>query len=817
MKSVLLKEKKRFQIKSDYWKIFFLCLITAAIIFLPFLIYEKGYFLYYGDFNVQQIPFYLHAHDAVRSGEIFWDWGTDLGANFIGSYTFYLLTSPFFWLTLPFPSEIVPLLMGPLLILKFACAGTTGFAFIKRFTQNNRFAMIGALLYAFCGFNQFNIFFNHFHEAVIVFPLLLVALEEFVINGRRGCFAIAVFACAFINYFFFAGQVVFTILYFIVRCFCPDFPMTVKKFFLLFFEAVLGVILACVVLVPSALAIIENPRTENFYSGMDLLLYRNVQRYGLILESLFFPPDIPSRPNFFPDSNAKWSSVSAYLPLFSMSGVLVFCRSFKKHWLRRILAICGVMALIPILNCAFYAFNSSYYARWYYMPVLMMALATVLALEHTELDFRFGIKGCAIAVACFAVIGIMPSKDDEGVLRWFSFVPYPERFWGYIAIAILSILLLLLLLYTPRWSKKFFRQAAAFTCVIAVISSITVIASGKQHASSDIYHTVVEQGIYGEENFSLDEDEFYRVDEYELPDNMPMYWDMSTIQCFHSIVPASIMEFYETIGVERNVASRPDISYYALRALTSVKYLISEPNENPSLYGFTLIGEQNGYDIYENEYFIPMGFTYDYYADSSVMDHFLDTSLDDLMLSAICLSDEDAETYSDVLERYPAEKATAFDERSYYEACEERAAHSGYSFEYDTHGFTSKIKLDRENLVFYSVPYESGWTAYVNGEETEIVKANIGFMAVLAPAGDNTIEFRYQTPGLSIGTAATVGGVVILLSYVAVMYVLRKKNPEKYGIKRHYHRSLMRKNQTISAGQAYIVSVIKKAKEKESK
>ena len=52
---------------------------------------NKGYFFFYGDFNVQQIPFYKLAHEAVRSGSLFWNWYTDLGANFIGSYSFYLI------------------------------------------------------------------------------------------------------------------------------------------------------------------------------------------------------------------------------------------------------------------------------------------------------------------------------------------------------------------------------------------------------------------------------------------------------------------------------------------------------------------------------------------------------------------------------------------------------------------------------------------------------------------------------------------------------------------------------------------------------
>ena len=43
--------------KSRAWHAFFIALAMAFLLFLPFLIIDKGLFIYYGDFNVQQIPF----------------------------------------------------------------------------------------------------------------------------------------------------------------------------------------------------------------------------------------------------------------------------------------------------------------------------------------------------------------------------------------------------------------------------------------------------------------------------------------------------------------------------------------------------------------------------------------------------------------------------------------------------------------------------------------------------------------------------------------------------------------------------------------
>ena len=133
--------------------------LTAFAVMLPYIIYDSGYFLMYGDFNVQQYPFYMHGHDALLAGEIGWDFKTDLGVNFIGSYSFYNLGSPFFLLTLLLPSGAVPYAIGPLLAFKVGCAGMTAYAYIRRFTRYDEYAVLGGLMYAFSGYSVFNMFY----------------------------------------------------------------------------------------------------------------------------------------------------------------------------------------------------------------------------------------------------------------------------------------------------------------------------------------------------------------------------------------------------------------------------------------------------------------------------------------------------------------------------------------------------------------------------------------------------------------------------------------------------------------------------------
>ncbi len=759
---------------------FLLALFTAALIFIPVMIYDKGYFFFLGDFNVQQIPFYKLAHEAVRSGNIGWNWYTDLGVNFIGSYSFYLIGSPFFWLTLPFPNEFVPHLMAPLLILKHACAALTASLYLKRFVRQPEYTIIGSMLYAFSGFAVYNIFFNHFHEAIVFFPLLLVGLEELVVNNRRGLFALTVAINAFVNYWFFIGEVVFVLIYFVIRSLSSDWRMSFTKFFWTGFEAIIGMLLAMCLFLPSVLAIMGNPRTgmDELLNGWSLWLYWHNQLYPAIVSSAFFPPDIPSRPNLFPDRGAKWASLSAWLPFISMAGVLAYIKS-KRDWLRRILLVSFVMALVPVLNSAFILFNNSYYARWYYMPVLLMALASALALENHAIDLTFGVRTTALySLSVIAILGLTPTIYDDGGVK-LGLAKYPDVFAAIAAIVMVGLGLLIWVLKRWRDTPKFPRVFSGCMCFIIVAYSLTYLGVGKSNDGEYIRETAL-KGRYVLEEV-LPDSPFARADIYKGMDNQGMFWHLPNIQAFHSIIPVSTMEFYPEVGVKRDVSSKPEVEHHELRSLLSVRWLFVKTSEEKQdlMPGYTYFDTQLGHNIYENDCYIPMGFTYDYSITRKDLERLPEGMRSPVMLRALVLEDEQADGRNrDILEHMPYASYADLTIEDYYHDCDSRKQTAAYSFEIDRKGFTSKIELSRENLVFYSVPYDKGWSATVNGQPVEIEKVNIGFMAVRAPAGDATIRFTYHTPGLRLGLAATGLGVLLLVGYLLLWRRFGTQGPE---------------------------------------
>ena len=791
----ITKPKKGFRY-SYYFKAFSVAFLLATIIFLPFLIRDGGRFIFYGDFNAQQIPFYKLAHEAVTSGNMGWSNTTDLGANFVGSYSFYLLGSPFFWLTLLFPTEFVQSLMGPLLILKIATAATTGYLYIHRYIKNQDYAVLGGILYAFSGFSVYNIFFNHFHEAIVFFPIMLWALDEFMYNKRRGAFAFSVFMCCTVNYYFFVGQVTFLVVYFVIRLISHSWTLKLKDFFSLALESVCGVGLSCFLLIPSVMTVLQNWRVNDPIYGWNALLYGNEQRYLHIIESFFFPPDHAARPNFTPDSNSKWASLGAWMPLFGMTGVIGYLQVKRKSWLKKLLWTLFAMALVPVLNASFQLFNSSYYARWFYMLTLIMALATIMSLEDKRVDWHRSIKWCALISLFIALpVGLMPKTlDSEKTSLTIGLEAYPTRFWTYVAIALLSLAFLAALFACIKRNQKAFKKVLkAGVYTVIVVYSIFFLIVGKMQ-SQEPYDFYIPYALNLGKDVKLDNLENVRSDFYDTQYIIGMHWGIPSIQTFHSIVPGSIMEFYDTIGVQRDVASRPETEHYALRSFTSTRWLFDEEGDdkffateeydNPEMPGWIYYGNANGFDIWENEYYIPMGFSYDKYTTRSSFETLSETKRELALLRGLVVEDEDAEVFEEFMSSYNP-YTSIFNEEKYETDCIQRAKTSCTTFEYTKTGFSAIFTSEQNRVVFFSVPYESGWTATVNGEPAEIYKVNVGFMGVIVPRGtDVKINFSYTTPGLVAGILVSLLSLIVISTYL-VLHRLKKAPKKKATEKKH--------------------------------
>ena len=778
----------REQDRKKFWQAVGLCALTAAVFFLPFYLLDGGFFHYAGDFNSQQISFYRYMNGFVKGAGYpdsafagaphnTFSWATDLGSGVMNAYSFYLYGSPFFWLSVLLPQSWLPYMMVPLLVLKFGVAGGGAFLYLRRYVKNENYAVLGACLYALSGFAVYNVFFNHFVDVVALFPYLLWALDEAIYENRHGLFAFWVAVNLLNNYFFFVGQVIFLCIYFVCKLTAKDFRLTGRKFGHLLWESVLGVAMGCLLLFPAVLSLLQNPRTIDLSSGWGFLTYSKVQQYLAILLSWILPPDSPYLTSVWSEGVIKWTSMTAYLPLCSLAGAMAYWRSRKADSKKRIVAVCAVCALVPVLNSAFYALNSSYYARWYYMPTLILAAMTVNALEDPEVDLDAPARGISWIMLAALVFAVVPVRDDTTGTWSFGVLKNPGQFFAVLGFGLLGLMLYRYLCGVWRQDSRFVQRMTAAVLVFACVFSMVHIGIGKfgqWHTDSDL----VEQDT----NALLLKNDLpegdYRIDTYKIHDNIGMWLDKSCLQYFGSTAAPSILSFYPGLGVKRDVRSEPEITNYALRGLLSVEYLITTPEKRESFEdeadeGWTYLADVDGYALYHNDNYVPMGFTYDYYVTEATYEASIKTLRSNLLMRALVLTDEDVEKYSSYLTELPDALLDDLHYDSYTQDCADRRAHSCSVFQMNNAGFHAEITLEKPNLVFFSVPYDDGFTAYVNGEKTDILRVDEGLMAVLCQAGASSIDFVYQAAGLSASRVVTAVAIPVWVVYVA--YFVRRK------------------------------------------
>ena len=765
-----------FKQKSNYWRVFALCFFTAVLLFAPHCIVDAvaggGYFHYAGDFNDQQINFYQYANAFVKNGGSF-SWATDLGSGFVNSYSFYLLGSPFFWLSMVVPARLMPWAMVPLLCLKMAVAGGGGYLWARRWVRDETWSMLAGCLYAFSGFSIYNIFFNHFLDVVALFPYMLAALDDAVIDDKKGAFPFWVALNLVDNYFFFAGQAVFLIIYFFCMAAGRRYELGLRKFVRLAWETALGCACGCVLLLPAGLSLLQNPRTIDPFSGYGYLFYGKSQQYGAIFYSTLLMPDAPYFKDLFQEGILKHTSLTAYLPLVGVAGGLAFCRARERHPFTYILKVCVACAFVPVLNSAFYALNSSYYARWYYMPILVLCGATCYLLSRpalAEQRLPRALRLTTFLTLTAVVFAVVPGKDDDGNTV-FGVLDEPARFWAIFGMTMLGIVIFALLWHFCRRKR---RWGAILTAAVLGFSLLygSLHLSLTKYAQWDVDSNLIAETYDSVEDVAavLPGDAFYRIDAYGAHNNLGLWFNRSCLQFFNSTVAPSIMAFYPEVGVKRDVNSKPDAENYALRGLLSVRYLLTTLAHQKQFHaeadeGWADYDTLDGYVLYENQNYVPMGFTYDYYLTETQYEDTVTPTRSNLLMRALVLTEEDAVAYGQYLTPLPTAELNDLTYTRYTQDCADRRGSACTTFEMTSAGFHAEATLDRANLMFFSVPYDDGFTAYVDGQETEIPQVDEGLMAVLCPAGTVTIDFVYQPDGIRLSRTVTLAALPVFLLY----------------------------------------------------
>ncbi|MBO5623508.1 MAG: YfhO family protein, partial [Butyrivibrio sp.] len=652
----------------------------------------------------------------VRNGDFLWNWNVDLGGSMAGDFSFYLWGSPFFWLTVPFPEDAIPYLMPILMALKYAVAGTCAYLYIRPYVKKYSYAMVGGYLYAFCGFNACNIVFNHFTDSVAFFPLYLLFFERLMTrsafdeggkllpSGKAFLrFAIMSAFMAIVNYYFFFGQALFLVIYFCVRFIREsEVKVVVIRLLRAFCGGLLGVLIAGFFLMQAFAGLKGNTRLDNFVTGYNMLIYPSEKMIWDIIKSLAMLPDIIGKGTLFYTTTVKNASLAAYIPMFGITGVVAFFMIYKKkNWEKTLMWVFLVIAMIPVFNSAFSLFNTSYYARWFYMPVLFMCLMTSQSLQNgPSLELRKGAISAVCFFLLFVLIYLLPSTNDEGKVVFFNMsdnnsIFVRDMLWTAILLLLLTITVFVLM---NRKLKELY--LILVTIMACIISTYVPVKNGSSIISDRGKQKWQEQMLTN--TVQVDMSDFSRGEVDSTSTNYDMVWGIPSIHCFLSTVPSEIFDFlHGAAGITRTVETNLPVERCGIRALVSGRYYFenADISKNRVFYnqegtdGYEYLDTQNGFDIFENMNFIPMGFTFDSYISESQWEK-LEASEHDYDLVRVLILPDDVAAMIKGESTMSEMTASELEENPlsylwFTQACSERAMTSCTRFETDTNGFSA--------------------------------------------------------------------------------------------------------------------------------
>ena len=97
------------------------------------------------------------------------------------------------------------------------------------------------------------------------------------------------------------------------------------------------------------------------------------------------------------------------------------------------------------------------------------------------------------------------------------------------------------------------------------------------------------------------------------------------------------------------------------------------------------------------------------------------------------------------------------------------------NFKRDNTGFSCSTNYENKKIVWFSVPYDSGWKATIDGKNAEIIKS-AGMMAVKVPKGNHKLIFKYCTPCFKIGMVLSIVSFIVFILYSVVSVVRTRKS-----------------------------------------
>ena len=595
------------------YSVLFVCL--SLVVYSSFLLFGKS-FVWYNDGQAQHYPVLAYFGWWCREflKNIFegsfslplWDFSIGYGGDVITTFHYYGLGDPLSLLSVFVPTGYSEYLYGFLVLLRLYLAGWFFVLFCKRMKQDIRISLLGAFLYIFSGYVLYaGVRHPFFLTPMIYLPLILIGTEKILSKENPALFIVSVALATLSNFYFSFMLIIFTVIYVIVRYFTLQHEKEWKKFFILLVKfaglGLIAILISCAILLPIIMVYLNSSRaTATAIPFIYPLSY---------YEKLFAA--------FLGNTNLGYWNITGYSPLSLISVFYIFSKKNRYNTLKIFFAILLVLQLFPVFG---YLICGMVYVsnRWIWAFSFLMSFISVYAFKDIIKSDVKEKKKLVIFSAIYALLSLFLLGNESasslaslvlfllilGVLLAYNFIfENNKKVYCSIAVSVLcciSIILNACFLYYPIFGNNFLYE---------FVNSSEVLKNNDSSSASIYKNEIVEDAqmnrydynkiVFGNNNQAL----------LTHTNSISYYWSFSeaTIPSFLNEMEVNNMWTYLYTDLNQRTF---------LNSLASVKYYIeSNSGHKPYKYNYIKTKKSNGekYRLYENEYALPVGYTYDKY------------------------------------------------------------------------------------------------------------------------------------------------------------------------------------------------------------
>lgn len=599
--------------KKHKTRLCFLFIILSAllVIFLPMIVTGKS-LIWHLDGLMQHATFlqnFVQNGWLSRVGEF--DFSAGLGADYLGSYSYYMIFDPFnVFLYLPFSVEFNYSLI---IVLKFVLTAWLMFGYLKSKGISPETNIIASTLYMLGGFALMS-YVRHpfFATGPMYLPLIIWGIDNILDGKRPYLLILGVVASIFSSFYFVFMSSVFAVVYTILKV-CLDAKRKNYTFWSGVWQIckvglwyLLGILISAVFLLPVAVNFIRSAKSQ----GAGIKLFNLEYFFSLAISANIMYP------------------AGEYTPLFYTVAIFaIIAWSFRRKnpetkIYRVMLIVLAIGLFVPIVG---YIFNFMNYVsnRWVYLLqfctfVLVAYMLDDMKSNAIEIGDVKASNRVVLAELGLGLIFVFAYLFSLGLKKSAWLIALASL--GIVAVCVAVVLLAKKIKSTTEMNKieKWFTKrhnAMIITLVLTIVCAfgynIGYSITFKHYGELNKQQTAIEKTFSREK-----ETEFYRVDKqnkkqpyFDYP-NRAVVNDYYSTYYYNTVVPAETEKFLEAVGVYNTLNMRGIVGLgnsMPLQALMSVKYYQSNGYVP---YGFTSTTIDGG-EILKNDNYVPFGFVYD--------------------------------------------------------------------------------------------------------------------------------------------------------------------------------------------------------------